>query len=149
MHSSVQNIMGKKSKAPNSEDKEMTSLYTDTTCNKDVGITTWEGMYSILKEENPKMMEVTATTGSHGSSEASITELACSFLHRIGARPKILPYTDMVKRVLDKAEITDRQFKTQSQELMKLFFPQNLRFISSNKKKCARGENRTKEAQFK
>lgn len=89
--------MGKKGKAPSSEDKEMTPLYIDTTYNKDVCITTWEGMYSLLEEEDPKVMEVIATVGSHGSSEASIIDLACSFLHRIVARPKILPYPDMVK----------------------------------------------------
>ena len=83
--------MGKKGKAPVAEDKEMTPLYTDTTCNKDVGITTWEGMYSLLKEENPRVMEVKATKDSRKSSEASITELACSFLHRIAARANILP----------------------------------------------------------
>ena len=89
--------MGKKGKAPSSEDKEMTPLYIDTACNRDASITTWEAMYSLLEEENPKIMEVTTTAGSHGSSKASITELDCSFLHRIAARPKILPYTDMVK----------------------------------------------------
>ena len=89
--------MGKKGKALVAEDKEMMPLYTDTTCNKDADITTWEGMYSLLKEENPRVMEVKATTGSHGPSEASITELACSFLHWIAARPKILPYTNMIK----------------------------------------------------
>lgn len=90
----------------------MTPLYTDATCNRDASVTTWEGMYILLEEENPKVTEVTTTADSHGSSKASITELACSFLHRIAARPKILPYTDMVKWVLDSAEITDRQFKT-------------------------------------
>ena len=58
--------MGKKGKALSSEDKERMP-YTDTTCNKDVGITTWEGMYSLHEEENPKLMEVTATADSHGS----------------------------------------------------------------------------------
>ena len=111
IQSRVQDIMGKKGKAPSSEDKEMTPLYTDTTCNKDAGITTWEGMYSLLEEEDPKVMEVMATTGSHGSSEASITDLACSFLHRIAARPKILLYTDMVKWILDSVDITYREFK--------------------------------------
>ena len=100
--------MGKKGKALSSEDKEMTPLYTHTTCNKDVDITIWEGMYSLLEEENPKVMEVITTADSCGSSEASITELACSFLHQIAARPKILPYTDMVKWVLDSAEIIGR-----------------------------------------
>ena len=68
-------------------------------------------MYSLLEEENPKVMEVTAIADSRGSSEASITEPACSFLYQIAARPKILPYTDMVKWVLDNVEITNRQFK--------------------------------------
>jgi len=51
-------------------------------------------------------MEITAIIDSHNSSEVSITELACSFLHKIVARPKILLYTDMVKWVLDSDEIT-------------------------------------------
>ena len=68
--------MGKKIKAPSSEGKEMTPLYKDTACNRDPGIAMWEGMYNLLEEENPKVMEVTATAGSHSSYEASITELA-------------------------------------------------------------------------
>ena len=71
-------------------------------------------------------MEVTATASSHGSSEAYIIELACSFLHQIAVRPKILPYTDMVKWVLDNADITNRQFKTQGQGLIGSFTPQDL-----------------------
>jgi len=93
--------MGNKGKALSSEEKEMAPLYTDTACNRDTGIATWESMYSLLEEENPRVMEVTATVGSRVSSKASITEIACSFLHRILARPKILPYTDMVKWILD------------------------------------------------
>ena len=65
--------MGKKVKAPSSEDKEMTRLFTDTTCNKDTGISTWEGMYNLFEEENPRIMEVTTTDNSHESSEASST----------------------------------------------------------------------------
>ena len=83
-------------------------------------------MYSLLEEENPKIMEVTATVGSHGSFEASITEVACTFLHRIAARPKILPYTDMVKWILDIMDIRDKQFKTQGQELTNLLFSQKI-----------------------
>ena len=97
--------MGKKGKAPSSENQEMMPLYTDTACNRDASITTWEGMYSLLEEENPKIMEVTVTAGSHRSSEASIVELSCSFLHRIAARSKIIPYTEMVEWVLDSVDI--------------------------------------------
>ena len=97
--------MGKKNKAQGSEakekTKEMAPLYTDTTCNRDAGISTWESMYRLLEEENPRVMKVDTAAGSQRSSEASLEELACSFLHQIEARPKILPYTDMIKWILD------------------------------------------------
>ena len=100
--------MGKKNKAQGSEVKEMVPLYTDTTCNKDAGISTWESMYRLLEEENPRIMKVSTFAGSQRSSEASLEELACSFLHRIAARPKILPYMDMTKRILDSVDTRDR-----------------------------------------
>lgn len=90
----------------------MTPLFTDITCTREAGISTWEGMYSFLEEENSRVMEVKVMTDARGSSEASLTELACSFLHRIVSRPKILPYTDMVKWVINDVDITDRQFKS-------------------------------------
>ena len=61
---STQDTMGKKGKAPSSEEKEMVPLYIDTACNRDAGIATWEGMYNLLEEENPRIMEVTAVAGS-------------------------------------------------------------------------------------
>lgn len=97
--------MGKKHKAQSSEVKEMAPLYTDISCKGDVGISTWEGIYKLLEEENPRIMKVTVVSDSQGSSEASLEELACSFLHRIAARPKIIPYTDMIKWILDNAEM--------------------------------------------
>ena len=74
-------------------------------------------------------MEVAATAGSSNSSEASLTELACSFMHRIEARPRILPYTDMVKWVLDNTDISDRQFRTPGQELIGSFTTEDLRLM--------------------
>jgi len=121
--------MGKKGKAPVPKKIEMTPLFTDTTCTREASISTWESMYSLLEEENPRVMEVTVTADAHGSSEASLTELACSFLHSIAARPKIVPYTDMVKWVLDNANILDRQFKSQDQEVIGSSTPQDLRLM--------------------
>ena len=121
--------MGKKEKDPSAENKEMASLYADTACNKDVGITTWEGMYNLLEEENPRVMKVMATTRSSNSFEASLTELAGSFLHRIVARSRILPYTNMVKWVLDNTNISDRNFRTPGQELIGSFTTGNLRLM--------------------
>lgn len=121
--------MGKKSKAQSSEVKGMAPLYTDTMCNRDSGISTWEGMYRLLEEENPRIMKVAASSDSQGSSEASLEELACSFLHRIAARPKILPYTDMIKWILDNAEMKYRKFNIQGQGLIGSFVVQDLKLM--------------------
>lgn len=117
----TQDVIGKKRKASSSEAKGMAPLYIDTACNRDVGIATWEGMYTILEEENPRVMEVTATVGSHSSSDASITEIAFSFFHPIVARPKILPYTDMVNWILENLDIRNRKFKTKGKGLIGSF----------------------------
>jgi len=61
-------------------------------------------------------------------------------------RPKILPYGEMVKWVLDSVDITNRKFKTQNQEHMKSFLPQNLRFIL---KDAQEEKSIIKEAQIK
>jgi len=140
--------MEKKGKALMSEVKEMAPLYTDTACNRDTGISTWKGMYNLLEKENPKVMGVTTTAGSQNSFEALVADLACSFLYQLATRPKIIPYTDMVKWVLDNADIKNRQFKTQGQELSESLFSQNFNFTSATRKH-ARGENRTKEARIK
>jgi len=95
-------------------------------------------MYNLLEEENPRVMEVASTAGSNSYFEAYITKLACSFLHRIAARPKIFPYTNMVKWILDSVDIKNRQFKTQGQELTELLFLQFLNFISAGRKKRKR-----------
>jgi len=84
-------------------------------------------MYQLLEEENPRIMKVTVTTDGCGSSKASLIELACLFLHRIVARPKVLPYMDMVKWIIDHADISDREFKTTNHKVMGSFSPNNLR----------------------
>lgn len=121
--------MGKKRKMPRSEEKEMAPLYIDTTCNKDGGIATWEIMYNLLEEENHEVMEFTTIADSWSPCEASLIELACSFLHWIVARPKILPYTDMVKWILDSAEIGNRQFKIHGQGIIGSFISHDLKLM--------------------
>lgn len=65
-------------------------------------------MYNLLEEEHPKPLETKAMTDSQKLSDASYFEMACSFLHHIAARTKIIPYTDMVKWVIDEANIADQ-----------------------------------------
>lgn len=121
--------MGKKNKAQSSEVKGMEHLYTDTTCNRDAGISMWEGMYRLLEEENPRIMKVTTVLDSHGYFKASLEELACSLLNRIASSPKIVPYTDMIKWILDNREMKNRQFKIQGQGLIGSFAAQDLKLM--------------------
>lgn len=110
--------MAKKGRAVVSEKSEMTPLFMDTTCNREGGTSTWEAMYNILEEEQPRILEMKVTVDRRDSSDASMFETTCSFLHRIAARLKIIPYTDMVKWVIDEANISDRELNTRSQEVM-------------------------------
>lgn len=86
-------------------------------------------MYNILEDEQPRILETKGTIDEHDSSDASMFEMSCSFLHRIAVRPKIIPYTDMVKWVIDEADISDIEFKTRSQEVMGSFTQDNLRLM--------------------
>lgn len=110
--------MVKNGKVVVSEKSEMTPLFMDTTCNREGGTSTWEAVYNILEEEKPRIPETKITVDGHDSSDASMLETTCSFLHRIATRSKIIPYTDMVKWVIDEADISDREFMTRSQEIM-------------------------------
>lgn len=86
-------------------------------------------MYQLLEEEQPRILETMITVDGCDSSDASITELACSFVHRIATRPKLIPYTNMVKWILDNTDISNREFKTIGQEAIRSFTPDNLRLM--------------------
>jgi len=79
-----------------------------------------------LEEEQPRILEINVKVDERDSSDASMFETACSFLHRIAACPKIIPYIDMVKWVIDEADISDKEFKTRIQEVMGSITPENL-----------------------
>ena len=99
--------MVKNGKAVTFEKSEMSPLFMDTTCNREAGTSTWEAMYNILEEEQPRIMETKITVDRRDSSDASMIEIACSFLHHIATHPKIIPYTNMVKWVIDEANISN------------------------------------------
>lgn len=121
--------MVKKGKVVTSEKIEMTPLLMDTTCSKEGVTSTWEDMHNILKEEQLRIMETKVIVNGRDSSDNSMLEMACLFLHHIATQPKIIPYTDMVKWVIDEANISYREFKTRSQEVMGSFTMDNLQFM--------------------
>ena len=71
-------------------------LISDTTC-LGLGSTTWQNIYNLVEAEEPQQTSVRATAGSRRKSDATLKDLAYSYLHRIAAREQILPYTDVVR----------------------------------------------------
>jgi len=107
----------------------MVPLFSDTTCSKDKGTSTWEAMYNLLEEEQPRPLVTKAVIDAQQSSNASYFETTCSFLHCIVARPKTIAYTNMVKWVIEEVYIIDRTFKNHRKEVMGSFSTDSLRLM--------------------
>lgn len=103
------------------EDSEMFPLFSDTTCNKECGSSSWEIMYKLFEDENPKVITKISTTGTKSTSDATYFDVACSFIHKVTARPKIKHYKDMVKWVIDHLSVDDRKFKDSKGEYIGSF----------------------------
>lgn len=128
--------MGKKSKkttsAPTSSavgkiliDKKK-GLISDTTCS-DLNKTTWHGTYNLIESEQPTVIVVEATANSPRKSESTLKDLANSFLHKIAAREKILPYTDVVRWAIEEIPILDRTLSTRDGRIFGSFRAEDLR----------------------
>lgn len=105
----------------------MIPFFSDTTHIKDGGTTSWEAMYNLLEEEKPRPLEMKATTNVEESFDASYFEETCSFLKKIASRPKILPYTYMVKCVTYNINVSDITFRNARHEVMGFFTLDSLR----------------------
>lgn len=75
-------------------------------------------------------METKATVDAKESSDASYFKSTCSFLHRITARIKILPYMDMVRWIISNVDISDRTFRNSTHTVMGSFKLDNLHQMS-------------------
>ena len=84
-------------------------LISDTTCTG-LTKTTWQGTYNLIEAEEPKVTVTEATADPLRKSDATLKDLADSFLHRIAAREQILPYTDVVRWAIEEIPIIDRTF---------------------------------------
>ena len=60
---------------------EMLPLFTDMTCGLKSGSSLWESMYNMLIDEKPRKIQRKATVDAPDSSEATIGDVANSFLH--------------------------------------------------------------------
>lgn len=77
-------------------------------CSRDEWTFTWEAMYDLSKEEKPKPVVEKDATIVHVSSDASYFEISCKFLHYIATWPKIIPYTYIVKWIIDVVDVSSR-----------------------------------------
>lgn len=124
--------MGKKSKksiaTPIAKEPEPSKkgLISDTTCLV-LGNTSWESIYNLIEAEEPEKLSKEATADSTNKLEGTLKELACSYLHRIATRAKILPYTDVVRWVVEKILMSDKTFSTVDGRIFRSFKPEDLR----------------------
>jgi len=101
-------------------------LISDTTC-LGLGNTTWQNIYNLVEAEEPQQTSVQASVGSSRKSDATLKDLADSYLHRIAAREQILPYTDVVRWAIEAIPITDRTFCTVDGRIFGSFQPNDFR----------------------
>ena len=105
----------------------MSPLLSDTTYNKDCRSSSWEAMYQFFENEKPRVIIKFSTTCLSVPSDHTYFNVACSFIHKVAARPKILPYIDMVKWVIDHLNIEDREFKNSKDENICSFMTEYVR----------------------
>ena len=117
------------SQASPTEDSDISPLFSDTNCNKDCGIYSWEAMYKLFEDEKPRVIVKITSAGASISSHPTYFDVACSFIHKVATRPKILPYTYMVKWVIYHLNIEDRTFKDSKGENIGSFRAEELRIM--------------------
>jgi len=126
---SLQKVMQKHKQQSISESKvlEMSPIFVDIVWSVNGGAMAWEAIYNRLEYERHKIIVTKATVDSIKPSRVQFKYVACSFLHRIGARAKILPYTDMIIWVVENISIEDRQFRNSKMDLMGSFKAEDLK----------------------
>jgi len=105
----------------------MSPIFSNTICSTDKGATTWEVIYNKLEDEHPKVIITRKTTDLIRPSRLQFKDVSYSFLHRIGVRAKIIPYTNMIRWVAQNLTIEDMQFKNLRMELMDSFRVEDLK----------------------
>ena len=126
---SLRKVMQKQSKKTIVEVEfiEMAPIFVDTFCDVVGGTIAWEGICNRLQDEHFKITITIAIVDSKRPSKLQCRDASCSFLHKIGARAKILPYTDLIRWVIEYLIIEDRQFKNSKMELIGFFIAEDLK----------------------
>jgi len=105
----------------------MDPIFSSTVYIFDGGATSWEVIYNRLEDEHPNIIVTRATTNSTRPSGLQFKDVVYSFLHRIGARAEILPYTNMIRWVVENLTIEDRQFRNSRNKLIGSFRAEDMK----------------------
>lgn len=89
----------------------------------------WEVIYNRIEDKHPKIIVIEAKNESIKLLGVQFKHISYSFLHKIGARAKILPYTHMIRWVVENLSIEDMQFMKSKMELMGSFKAEELKKI--------------------
>jgi len=93
----------------------------------DGGVIASDVIYNRLEDEHPKITIINATTDSIKPSGFQFRYVAYSFLHRIGARARILSYTYIIRWMVENLNIEGTKFRNSKMELMGSFKAKDLK----------------------
>jgi hypothetical protein len=82
-------------------------LYSDTTACLTGSIKSWVQVYEILEEEKSTIFD-DESEEEDVLNINKLKEVAKSKLHKVAARPKLFPYTDMIRWALEHVDIPTR-----------------------------------------
>lgn len=105
----------------------MSTIFSNKVCNANGGATAWEVIYNRIEDEHPKVTVTNMMVDSIKPSGLQFKDVSYYFLQKIGAREKFLPYTDMIRWVVENLTIEDRQFRNSRMELMGSFKEEDLK----------------------
>jgi hypothetical protein len=98
---------GKKQDASTDDSNPNTDILSDTTSRITDTIKSWKQVYDILEHEI-LLCPDDSVEEEDESFSAKLRLVAQSELHRIVARPKIIPYNDMISWALEHVDIQTR-----------------------------------------
>jgi hypothetical protein len=95
---------GKKQESSAEDSNPNMDILSDTTARITDAIKSWKQVYDILEHEI-LLCPDDSTEEDDETFSAKLRLVAQSELHRIVARPKIMPYNDMISWALDHVDI--------------------------------------------
>jgi hypothetical protein len=98
---------GKKSDATGEDSNPNADILSDTTPRATYTVKTWTQVFEILEREIINCPE-DSNEEEDDSFAANLRHIAQSELHKIAARPRLMPYNDMISWALEHVDVQTR-----------------------------------------